>query len=174
MSDPTLVHALETARGAREEAAGEVARLRAELQAAADHLAGLDNVIDAIESFLDGASSQKNPDGTPGETANGTADSVPSGAPRILRIEAPTTIRKKYPSTRMVGELVNELGRPIHRDEVLGAFEEKFGIPSTWDNPRNTLGNALLRAWERGTIQRLDQHYFAPRNYAGAIPDGGQ
>lgn len=181
MADNTLREALDAARGQHDGAEREVARLTGELTRAREHESRLAKIIDAIESFLDDEAILAEPldDDVPDETPNEMPDETPDERPRAsadepIKFELSTPVRRKYPSTQMVGELVNDFGRPIHRDEVIGAFEARFGIPPTWDNPRNTLGNALLRAWEKGSIERLDQDYFAPRGHEGALPRGGQ
>lgn len=84
------------------------------------------------------------------------------------RYEDADTSRKRVPSTDWVAEVVNSLGRVASRDEIFEAFKEQKGIPDTWVNPRNSFGNALTRAADRGMIQRLDGDRFAPSGYTGA------
>lgn len=75
-------------------------------------------------------------------------------------------------STKMVADLINELGRPVHRDEIVRLFDQKFGIPETWTIPRNVLGTALNRAAQRGLIEQLNQFEFAPLGHPDATRVG--
>jgi hypothetical protein len=72
---------------------------------------------------------------------------------------------KKIRSTDMVADLINEAGRSMDREEIISEFDNRFGIPVSWDKPRNALGNALSRAAERGLIDRLGADVFAPRGF---------
>lgn len=175
MTDDTLREALVSLRTQREDVASEVERLGAELRDAESSLARLERAIEGLAPFLDEdiAILEDIDDETPDETPNETLDETPRES-AWQQFDQPAPVRKKYPSTQMVGDLVNDLGRAIHRDEIVTAFADRFGFPPTWENPRNTLGNALLRAWERGLIERLDPDRFAPRGHEGALPRGGQ
>lgn len=179
MSDDSLLKTLTLLRTQRVDAAAEVERLETELQDARVNLRQLDRGIEGLEPFVDEeiATQEDTGDETPekssNETPNETPNEVPNESPRE-NFTVPVPVRKKWPSTRMVAELVNDIGRPIHRDEILIQFDERFGTPGTWENPRNTIGNALIRAWERGTIERLDQNYFAPKGHDGALPREGR
>jgi len=173
MADNTLRAALDSARAQLEGAEAEVARLKTDLREAVERKTHLERVISALEDFLDDAAVLTDYES---EVPDETPDESPREMPRqpTFEFEQSTPVRKKWPSTAMVGELVNDLGRAVHRDEVVGLFNDRYGIPPTWENPRNTLGNALLRAWERGLIERLDPDYFAPRGHEVAMSRGGQ
>ena len=179
MTDDTLRQALATARGQHEEAVAEVARLTAELSEATERLDGLWKVVDALEDYLDDAvlvDDDEDDDQTPDVTPDETPNEVPNETPRegSWHFEVmPAPVRKKYPSTTMVAELVNDLGRPVNRDEIIHLFDERFGIPPSWNNPRNSLGNALLRAAEKGDLVRLDFDYYAPKGFRDGRDDGG-
>lgn len=76
-------------------------------------------------------------------------------------------------STRMVADLVNEIGSPISRDELRDAFFAKFErdeIEHYWQRPDNALGNAIARAVEENLIQSIGDDKFAPRGYKPAEP----
>lgn len=76
-------------------------------------------------------------------------------------------------STAIVADIVNSHGQPLTRDEIYELFGANPGFPPGWSNPRNALNNALMRAWENGWIDRLDQDVFAPQG-KGFRPDGGR
>lgn len=170
MTTNTFRDAIVALRAEREDVAADVKRLRAEMTAAETRLGYLDGAIENLVQLGGDAAddADETPDVTDIEVEDDaeTDDDLPDDG--LSPFEQPhTVIRRKTPSTAMVADLVNEVGRPMHRDEVVDAYEARHGFPPSWQNPRNTLGNALLRAWSRGLIVRVDQDHFAPRRYAG-------
>lgn len=166
MTNP-IREALTELRSEREDVERTVSSLSVSLSNAQTRLGYLDGAIENLQQLLpvDEAEEAESADDADTEAA-GVAEEVVSNA----RAEYPTpppVVRRKYPSTTMVTDLINELDRPVHREEIVELFHQRYGIPSSWNNPRNTLGNALLRAWEGGLILRVDQNQFAPRGFEG-------
>lgn len=181
MTDDTLRQALATARDQHEEAVAEYTRLTSELGEAKERLDSLWKIVDALEGYLDDAAVVAEgddgwdhaPEPEPDETPNEVPDETPRDGVWHFDTQ-PAPSRKKIPSTTMVAELINELGRPVSRDEIIPLFDQRFGIPPSWSNPRNSLGNALLRAAEKGDLVRLDFDYYAPKGFRDGRDDGGR
>ncbi|MGA1838469.1 hypothetical protein VD659_16240 [Herbiconiux sp. 11R-BC] len=69
--------------------------------------------------------------------------------------------RKRIRSTEMVADVVKEADVPLTRDEIFTAFENTYGFPETWTNPRNALNNAIARATEKGLIVQDDDEFIS-------------
>lgn len=157
---------LENLRGQRDSAAAAVARLTGDLESAKTRLSHLEGAIDNLEALTGDADERK--------AAAPPITATPPVTPReshLPETTPPTSRSRRIPSTELVAKIVNDFDRVVSRNEVFKEFERRYGIPTTWVSPRNSLGNAINRAADRGWIQRLDAQRFAPHNYIGGHHD---
>lgn len=138
-------------KGDLQAAEGDETRLSVELDSARQRADDLREILNRLERqrYLAGAKVG----GEPARDLQPSSQPIHQSEPRV---------QGRVQSTKMVADLINELGRPVHRDEIVRLFDQKFGVPATWTIPRNVLGTALNRAAQRGLIQQLNQFEFAP------------
>jgi hypothetical protein len=177
--DSTLTTTLDTLRVQRTLVETEVDGLKTSLASAEQRLSFTRGAIENIEALL-GLSPFGQEPATGADVTHEspsirdlTHDETPSAQEivgdsrrsehRFSLVELPE--RTRVPSTGRIAEIVNEAGRVLTRDEVFAMFERKFGFPESWTKPRNSLGNAINRAADKGWILRLDQNHFAPQDY---------
>lgn len=161
MQNTTLRDTLDTLRAEGVSLEAEAKRKRAELLAVDNRLANILGAIQNIEALLEDAAIIDDM-----ELVDPDPETVTTLPERrnFEIVEAPA--RKRVPSTDWVAEVVNALGQPSTRDEIMAAFERQRGIPESWKaNPRNSFNNALGRAVERGMIAKIGDDAFAPLNY---------
>jgi len=177
--DSTLNTTLDTLRVQREQVESEVDGLRTALAGAEQRLSYTRGAIENIEALIglsepetgrvvDASAEVESPlsrDLVDAEVPVGELQErhVPDPGSRFFPT-APQS-RTRNPTTGQLAEVVNEAGRVMTRDEVFEVYAERFGIPESWANPRNSLGNAINRAADRKWIRRLDPNHFAPRDY---------
>lgn len=75
---------------------------------------------------------------------------------------------KRLKSTKMVADVLAEIGEPVTRSEFRTAFYKKFDedeIKGYWDRPDNALTTALARAAQSKIIQTIGDDKFASKTY---------
>jgi hypothetical protein len=152
-----------------------VTQLEGELNSSRERLAALDKVLSGLRELglLDQPPpSVKAPEpevaAAPAASEDGTPDLVQFALDALKH----KTVTTRIQSTTLVAQLVNSVGHPMNRDEVIDRFEQTHGFPDSWRNPRNNLGNALARAHENGDIDRFGD-MFAPKGYFERIQERG-
>ncbi|KQQ68446.1 hypothetical protein [Microbacterium sp. Leaf320] len=169
MTHDPLRTTLDTLRSEREDAERRASELDEELQTVGRRLTHLRGAIENIEALL-GVPSVED-EAVLADAAGGENDTATNATNsrwiNITHVDegGEPVVRKRVPSTEWVSEVVEKMGHPADRDEIYKAFNHYKGFPRTWTNPRNSVNNALVRAVERGLVQKLDENLFAPLGY---------
>jgi hypothetical protein len=150
-----------------------VTQLEGELNSSRERLAALDKVLSGLrelgllDQLVPSAKAPEPEAAAAPATSEGGTPPIVQYALDALKHRAATT---RIQSTTLVAQLVNSVGHPMNRDEVMDRFEQTHGFPDSWKNPRNNLGNALARAHENGDIDRFGD-MFAPKGYIKRIQE---
>ncbi|OQQ31010.1 hypothetical protein A6410_05095 [Prescottella equi] len=105
-------------------------------------------------------------EGLDAEDDPGVASSVEQALASALSEYLPKGAEgKRLKSTSMVGDIVNDIGRPVTREEVRYALYLRFGqqqLLRYWKVPQNAINNALGRAVSEGLINQLESGVYGP------------
>ncbi len=161
METDTLRTTLDSLRSEEESVEARAKGLRTELDAVETRLSYVRGAINNIEALLGEPSTVQQVSGRV------DAHSSSSGGASVRTLDFSDTPdappRKRVKSTDWVAGVVRELGQPATRDEIFEAFQQKYGIPDSWNaNPRNSFNNALGRAVERHMVRKWgDDQYVS-------------
>jgi transcriptional regulator with XRE-family HTH domain len=141
------------------DAVANVARLEQELRVARDQAQRLGLMIKNLRSLA--------------ELILAEGDSMCESAVVERTIAGPGEMAEPEPSqikprrtsaTRIVTEVVNTAGRPMHRDEVFRVIESR-GLTEGMRNPFINVSIGLTRAVSQGRLVHLGQKRYAPRGF---------
>ncbi len=97
-----------------------------------------------------------------------TASDRPSVSSVLRQYLPKTPGGKRLKSSKMVADVLADIGEPITRSEFRTEFYKKFDedeIKDYWDRPDNALATALARAAKENMIQAIGDDKFAPNTY---------